>query len=295
MNIFKALFGGKEEQPEERKRNEDARNFDVLKYGGVRALRSNQAAYAVQCLTRALEIKDDLESRDYLSQAYLRTDDAPKAYEQLLILSKAQPENQQIYIRMAHVAYIMEDYVAMASACEKALLLENNAPEILYLYAKACIGQGETVKAVEYLTEAIQLKKDFGDAYLLRGEVLLADNALERADADVSFLMEKATENEDVLLLKARVERAKGNLQEAIAYYNKVSEVNPFRIEAYREAGEAKLATGDEAGAKECKSMVDELASQQTADDEHAATERVKNAYRNADVYGAFSNIISNS
>lgn len=295
MNIFKALFGSKEEKPEERQKSEDAKNFDVLKYDGVRALRSNQAAYAVQCLTHALEIKDDLESRDYLSQAYLRTDNAPKAYEQLQILAEAQPDNQQIFIRMAHVAYMMEDYGAMASACEKALLLDDKTPEVLYLYAKACIGQDDTSNAVAMLTKAIQLKEDFGDAYLLRAETYLADNEFDKADEDAAVLLGKTADNEDVLLLKARIERAKGNQQEALAYYNKVSDVNPFRIEAYRESGEIKLAMGNQAGANECQRMVEELAGQQTADNEQAAADRVKNAYKNADVYGVFSNIIDNS
>jgi len=295
MNFLKALFSGKEDTPEDRKKNQEEKDFDVLKYDGVRALRSNHAAYAVQCLARALEIKDDLESRDYLSQAYLRTDNAPKAYEQLKILADARPDNQQILIRMAHVAYMMEDYEAMASACEKALQLNAGMPEAHYLYAKACIGQNDTGKAVDMLAKAIQLREDFGDAYLLRGETLLSCGKPEEAEKDVALLLEKTADNEDVLMLKARIERAKGNLDEALIYYNKVSEVNPFRIEAYRESGEIKQAAGDETGAAEDFAKVEELAPQQTADNETAAADRLKNAYKSADIYGAFSNIIDNS
>jgi len=290
MNFFKALFGGNEEKPEERKKNEDAKNFDILKYDGVRALRSNQAVYAVQCLTHALEIKDDLETHDYLSQAYLRTDNAPKAYEQLQILAEAQPDNQQILIRMAHIAYMMEDYGAIISACEKALSLNDKTPEALWLYAKACIGQNDTSNAVTMLTKAIQLKKDFMDAYLLRGEILLNNNDIDSADKDAAILLEKIPDNEDILLLKARIERAKGNSNEALSYYSKVSDVNPFRIEAYRESGEIKQSSGDEAGANECFGKAAELALQQTADSEHAA-DKVKQAYKNIDPYGIFSNL----
>lgn len=295
MNFFKALFGGKEEKPEERKKNEEAKNFDVLKYDGVRALRANQAAYAVQCLTHALQIRDDLEAHDYLSQAYLRTDNAPKAYEQLQILADAQPDNQQILIRMAHVAYMMEDYGAMASACEKALLLDDKTPEVLWLYAKACIGQNDTSNAVAMLTKAVQIKDDFMDAYLLRGETLLADGKPDEADEDAAVLLEKILDNEDVLLLKARIEREKGTHSEALTYYNKVIDVNPFRIEAYRERAEIRQAEGDGVGAKEDLDTVAELSARQASADENAATERIKNAYKGADVYGAFSNIIENS
>ena len=37
MKIFRALFGSKEETPEEKIREEKARSFDTLKYDGVQA------------------------------------------------------------------------------------------------------------------------------------------------------------------------------------------------------------------------------------------------------------------
>lgn len=59
MNFFKALFGGKIETSEEKKKEDEAKNFDVLKYDGVRAMRSGQLDYATKCFRHALEIKDD--------------------------------------------------------------------------------------------------------------------------------------------------------------------------------------------------------------------------------------------
>ena len=80
MNIFKALFGSKSKSTEEVKKDV-TRDFNVLKYAGVRALRERQFDYAVQCLVRAIEINGtDLECRDYLSQAYIATDNLPQAY-----------------------------------------------------------------------------------------------------------------------------------------------------------------------------------------------------------------------
>lgn len=127
MNFFKALFGGKEEKPEDRKRAEEERDFDVLKYDGVRALRSGQHDYSIQCFTHALGMKEDLEIRDYMSQALIRADRLPEAYEQLMKIAEAQPDNLQVLIRMANVAYMMEDYTAVADASEKALMIDDNA------------------------------------------------------------------------------------------------------------------------------------------------------------------------
>lgn len=55
MNIFKALFGSKSKPAEEVKKDV-TRDFNVLKYDGVRALRERQFDYAIQCLLRAIDM-----------------------------------------------------------------------------------------------------------------------------------------------------------------------------------------------------------------------------------------------
>lgn len=293
MNIFKALFGGKEETREERKKEEQARNFDVLKYDGVKALKMRQPAYAVQCFTHALDLKDDLECRDYLSQAFIQNNELPKAYEQLQKLSEAQPDNPRILMRMAEVAYMMEDYNVMADACEKALMIDNENPLTYFFYARACRGQGDDNNAVAMLTKAISLKEDYYDAYLLRGEILFETGDVESADEDVAYLQEHVDGNEDIVLLKARIEVAKGNNEQAIDIYNKVIELNPFCVSAFRERGKAKMAVGDENGAAEDMKMADELEPDQDKDGDANAQnmeQQVKQIYKNNDPYGVFSN-----
>lgn len=293
MNIFKALFGGKEETREERKKEEQARNFDVLKYDGVKALKMRQPAYAVQCFTHALDLKDDLECRDYLSQALIQNNELPKAYEQLQKLSEAQPDNPRILMRMAEVAYMMEDYNVMADACEKALMIDNENPLTYFFYARACRGQSDDNNAVAMLTKAISLKEDYYDAYLLRGEILFETGDVESADEDVAYLQEHVDGNEDIVLLKARIEVAKGNNEQAIDIYNKVIELNPFCVSAFRERGKAKMAVGDENGAAEDMKMADELEPDQYKDGDANAQnmeQQVKQIYKNNDPYGVFSN-----
>lgn len=289
MKFFKALFGSKEEKPEEKKKAEEAKNFDVLKYDGVRALRAGQAEFAIRCFTHALQMQDDLEIHDYLSQAYIRTGELTLAYEQLQKLAEAQPDNQQIFIRMANVAYMMEDYGAMAGACEKAMLIDDKTAEVMYLYARACIGQEDVTNAVAMLTKAISLKEDYGDAYLLRGETLLKNGDTDEADEDATWLLEHTEDNEDVMMLKARIERTKGNTDTAKDYYTKVTDANPFNIDAYRERGELRLATGDEKGGNEDIEHAKELTAQlPEKNDEEGIENKVKEKYKSMDPYGVF-------
>lgn len=285
MNFLKKLFGSQTETAEEKKQNTEAHDFDVLKYDGVRALKSHQPAYAIKCFVHALELRDDLEIHDYLSQAYLATSELPAAYEELRKLSEAQPDNQQILIRMAHVAFMMEDYGAMASSCEKALLIDKDNPQVSYLYAQASRGQGDDVNAVALATRAITLNEKYGDAYLLRGEVRLETGDLEGAAQDAEWLMEHAAEHEEVLLLRARVLYKKGD-EGAEAAFTKVIDANPFSIAAYQERAALRREKGDEEGATADEQAAKEMAPAENADASPDIEAQMKKAYRDSNPLG---------
>lgn len=287
MNFFKALFGGKQESSEEKKQQEEARQFDTLKYDGVRAMKSGEIDFAVKCFRHALSMKDDLEIHDYLSQALIAQNNLIEAYDELQIMAEAQPDNQAIFIRMANVAFMMEDYGALSNACEKAMLIDDSNAEVMYLYGRGCIGQDDDVNAVAMLTRAITLNDKFYDAYLLRSQANLRLEKIDEASADADFLLEQVGENEDVLLLKARIARAQDNDDDAIAFYGRVINENPFREEAYRERAELRRKSGDEQGAEEDLKKADEVApeDQKSAEDQKIQ-QKVEKKYREMNPYG---------
>jgi tetratricopeptide (TPR) repeat protein len=288
MNIFKALFGSTETNREEERKLEVTKRFNALKSDGMIALKSRQTALAVDFLQKAIEIhNDDLECIDCLSQALIAESRLPEAYEQLQILAEARPDNKLVFIRMADVAYMMEDYSAMSDACEKAVLIDDNDAQVMYLYARACIAQGDTSNGIAMLSKAIHLKDDYFDAYLLRGETLLKDGKTTDADSDADFLLEHIGDQEDVLLLKARIEQNKGNKEESLNWYSKVIDANPFSINAFRERAALKKELGDEVGASDDLKAMNELASEDGAeakmsDKENFDIEReVNESYKN--------------
>ena len=71
MGLLNFLFNSSKQQSEDKARDEKEKQFDVLKYDGVRALHSGQVNYAVDCFRHALAIKDDMETMDYFSLDYL--------------------------------------------------------------------------------------------------------------------------------------------------------------------------------------------------------------------------------
>lgn len=291
MNLFKALFGNSELTPEEEKKNADERQFDLMKYDGVKAMKIGRFDYAVKCFEEALQVHDDLEVHDYLSRALVQTGEYGQAMEQLELLMKAEPDNLALPLQAAQVAFMMEDFELMQECCERSLAIHADNAHAHFAYAKACFGKGDPVSGIARLTKCIALDENFGDAYLLRGQTLLRMGDVKGAEADVQWLMEHAGGHEDVLLLAARVERAKGHADEAIHIYNKVNEVNPFQIDAYRERGQLRFEKGDKLGAQEDMQKVLELNPSEMADvsgdySAEGIEHKVKQAYSMLNPFG---------
>ena len=270
MNFLQRIFGSAEESPEEKKKETEARQFDALKYDGIAALKIGQVDYAVTCFSHALQLQDDLEIHDHLSVAYIHQNQMANAVNELRLLADAQPDNQAVWVRMARVCYMMEDYDQMAEACERAEAVGAGSAEVSYLYAEARQGQGDKEAAVALLGEAIARDEHHGAAYLLRGQILMEMDRLE----------------EDIVLLKARIAHRGGDQQKAVEWYGRVIDTNPFclaafreRAEVYREMGETQLSEADAATAAELepKEMAD-ISDGQSAE---GIEQKTKEAYKN--------------
>ena len=288
MNIFKKLFGG--QKTTEEVKQEKEKDFDMVKYDGVRALRMHQFDLAAKSLEHALQLNaEDLECRDYLSQAYISMGDLQKAYEQLQILSEAQTDNVAVLLRMADVAYMMENYTAMSEVCDKALHLDTSNLQTYLYYAKACRGLGDPIRAVAVLSLAIKLREDYYAAHLLRGTILLENHLLDDAAQDADYLFTHLEPNEDVLLLKARVLKAQEKMKEAEQVYGMVIEVNPFSLDAYRERSEVRTILGDAAGAAEDEASIKEMGAE-VPEPSEGIEQKIKEKMQQMDPYKVFHN-----
>ena len=288
MNILKKLFGG--QKTTEEVKQEKEKDFDMVKYDGVRALRMHQFDLAAKSLEHALQLNaEDLECRDYLSQAYISMGDLQKAYEQLQILSEAQTDNVAVLLRMADVAYMMENYTAMLEVCDKALHLDTSNLQTYLYYAKACRGLGEPIRAVAVLSLAIKLREDYYAAHLLRGTILLENHLLDDAAQDADYLFTHLEPNEDVLLLKARVLKAQEKMKEAEQVYGMVIEVNPFSLDAYRERSEVRTILGDAAGAAEDEASIKEMGAE-VPEPSEGIEQKIKEKMQQMDPYKVFHN-----
>jgi len=291
MGFWKSFFGGEEQNPEEEKRDAEAKQFDLMKYDGVKAMRIGQFEYAEKCFREALKVHEDLEIHDYLSQTLMHLNRLQESLEELLLISREQPDNQSVILQAAHVAYMLEDYAQMHSLAEQAQALDPENATAYYQMAQADLGLGDLVNGIAQLTKAIVLNENHGDARLLRSKTLLMMGDLDSAEQDANWLLEHTEDEEDVLLTVARIAHAKGNDDDALNIYNKVVDVNPFQIDAYRERGQIKFDRGDKDGAQEDMQKVLELNPNETADvngdySAEGVEQQVKRAYSNMNPFG---------
>lgn len=233
MDFLKKLFGGEPETNNEKNQKNKDKNFDVLKYDGLRALQSGQPEYARTCLEHALEIKKEPEVLGFLAQAFLHLHENEKALDILTQIAELMPENVQAHLNVSRIAGRIHDYQTMESAADQALKIEEKNAEALCLKAEARRENGDLLNAIALLTQATMNDPNLESSYLLRAGTLTQMGQLQNAEDDIDHLLEHFEIKEEYLLRKAEIRHMRGDLEQAIAYFIKVKEANPFNREAY--------------------------------------------------------------
>lgn len=285
MGFFKSFFSGKPANPADEKQKNEQKNFEILKYDGMRAQRMGRADYAIKCFTEALAIQEDFETMSYLTQVYIQTNQPEEARKLLERMTEIEPTHTATYLQLANVCYMQEDYPAMAESAKKAIGIEEGNAIAHYLLAKADNGQGDGLMCIAHLTKAIVLKDDFLEARLLRAEALVQMRQYKDATEDIDAILAQNPEEESALLLRGKIAEAAGETEKAEADYRNVTELNPFNeqaflclgllyisrkqldeaielfteaielnpgfAQAYHERGRAKLLNGDKEGSME--------------------------------------------
>ena len=71
-NFFTSLFSSNKGE-ENNKEKIEQKNFDILKYDGVRAQKIGKHAYAIKCFNEALNLQEDFETLGFLVTSYTVT------------------------------------------------------------------------------------------------------------------------------------------------------------------------------------------------------------------------------
>lgn len=234
-NFFKSLFGSKksEESSENGKDKTSLKNFDILKYDGIRAQRMGRIDYAIKCYANAINIQEDFEVMGYLSQLYIQTEEYDSAKELLQRMTEMEPQVISSYLTLGNLFFIRESYPEMIKVLEKGISIEEGNVNAHYLLAKAKKYIKEYTQAIDHLTRAIEIDEDIIEPFLMRAEVYMELTQYSEALADIEKVLQLQDEEEHALLLRGKLYELTGKPEEAEKDYLQVTELNPFHDQAF--------------------------------------------------------------
>ena len=115
MGLFKSLFGGNN-TPETEKEKNDKKNFEILKYDGIRAQRMGKLPYAIKCFEEAVAINDELETLSLLATAYTQANRLDDARITLDRMATKDPEQVNTFLALAGILHIFVIFLHIADA-----------------------------------------------------------------------------------------------------------------------------------------------------------------------------------
>ena len=243
-NFFKSLFSfsssdnnSKEGEATAQAKNEE-KNFDILKFDGMRAHQMGKLAYAIKCYTEALAIKSDAEILNLLASAYSAKGDMPKAEDAINRLIALDPSNMQNRLARVHMLFAQGKEADVVTDCDAIIEQDPENAAAYFMRGKAKRILGGKLNAGADLTKAITLQPDFGPAFLMRSELLLMMGQGKEALDDANQAVKLMPEEEVAYLLRGRLHGYCKQWEAAQADFEQVQALNPFNEEAQWRIGQ---------------------------------------------------------
>jgi len=243
MGLFSSLFfqAKIEEDPQQKA---DLKNFDILKYDGIRAQRMGKTEYAAKCFTEALKIQRDSETMKYLISACYMLNRHDQALETLHKMVETGDEPVTALLMRANHFFMMGKYDEAAADCSQAIELEPDNYFAFFQLAKSELALGEPSKAIGHIDYAAGIKDNFAEGYTLRANINLAMEKINDALADIAKVIELTPEDETAYLLRGRIHELLGDNDAAFVDYQQVLELNPFSEDAWLMTGRLLMIRG---------------------------------------------------
>ena len=259
-NFFTSLFSSSKpaEATEDKAKNEQ-KNFDILKYDGVRAQKMGKLVYAIKCFTEALNIQEDFETMSYLVSAYTMANDLGKAEDVLNRMVEMEPDHIATRLTRVNLLFMLDKDAEVITDClhvielelTRSISLKEDFADSYLLRAEILLGLGQAKEALPDVEKAIEIVPEEESSYLLRGRIHMALGDIEAANSDFQQVLDLNPFNEDACILSGQLLIEQKKYDEAIAFFDEAIETNPSFAKAYSERGRAKNLKGDKTGAFE--------------------------------------------
>jgi len=221
--------------------NNTDNDFTMLRDDGVRAMRMGQLVYAERCFSEALQKQDDNITKSYLAEIYIDLHMEEKALPLLDQLTEQHPDEIKLFLAKAQAAYQCSDWNALSIAADEILRIDPQNSNGFFNKAQALFGIKDYLKAIVLLTQILVDKPEATQPRMLRAKVLYEMQQYGEAEKDVDIIIGKEQASEDTFALKGDICCALGNFDTAIAYYEKMKEIDPFNQEAVLKIGKIHI------------------------------------------------------
>lgn len=218
----------------------------------------SQEPHSIQAMTNM--------ARAYLDKVERLEVDAAEAREALQEASQLiqeslelEPENAELYIQMARMEQLRENYPAALETAEHALDLSPNDVAALNTAGLAAYYLNDLSKATRYFTKAIRRNPDHAQSYTNLGNAFFQMRSWYRARGQYKKALEHTPQ---ALLAKTAYQRAyicymiglcyheTEDYDQAIKSLNQALSLDPAYFKAYRQLGRAYLAKHEYRGAR---------------------------------------------
>ena len=238
-NFFTKLLFGESEQTEEQK---NEHNFDVFKYDGIKAAKIGKNKYAIRCFQEALDIREDVEVLEHLTQVYTKENRLEDAIETAGRLIHIEPENVPVLLLHANLNYMAGNYDQVIADCNKSMELDPAEVKAHYMAGRAKKMKGDPIGAIVNLSQAITLKDDYAEAWLLRAEIMLETGDYADGLQDAAKALELVPEEENAYPVRGKLQEASGKPDLAEQDHRNIIEPNPFNAQSYLQLRNLPLA-----------------------------------------------------
>lgn len=105
-------------------------------------------------------------------------------------------------------------------------------PDILYYYASSAVRSGRAALGIQLATELIALDPSYLPAYVVRGEANLARQQYANARADADTVIQQRPDDYDAIILEGDIAVADEDPETAEAYFQRALSLYPERLRA---------------------------------------------------------------
>lgn len=184
---------------------------------------------------------DDLDLLQRLARLYLKNGnlkDAQNVYDRLL---KADRENAQTRVEIAHCFIRQKLYDDAWFHLEKALALKPGLFSAFVALARICEIKGETARQVEYLMLAANAVPEKFEVRLSLAELLRRHGDFSGAVTQYKIILERFPELEAAMFALATLHIRQNNLVEAVELLRRIVANNPGAFDAHFNLGNCLL------------------------------------------------------